>query len=281
MPLVANDPYFSVWSAHNDLTDDATTHWTGKPHRLSSLVRVDGKAFRLMGAQPEAVPAMKQTDLTVWPTRSVYTFDGGGVTLTLTFMTPLLPDDLMVASRPVTYVSWSAVSSDGNAHDVAVLFDAGSEFAVNKPDQEVIWQREQGGGLVALRVGSVAQPVLETSGDDLRIDWGYFYVAADQDQAKAGFVPQLAGRNAFAAGKPLPADVAAEPTSIDGGAPVLAVTFDLGSVSDSSPSSARSSSPTTTSIPSSISARSSGRIGARTARWPPTCSRPPTRITTT
>ena len=232
VPLVANDPYFSVWSAHDKLTDGPTTHWTGKPQRLSSLIRVDGKAFRLMGAQPEAVPAMEQTKLTVWPTRTVYNFAGGGVKLTLTFTTPLLPDDLMVASRPVTYLAWSAVSSDGQPHEVSVMFDAGGEMAVNTPDQSVQWERQSVGDLTALKVGSTDQPVLEKAGDDLRIDWGYFYVAADAAQAKTGFVPQQAGRRAFAEGKPLPDDVPAGPKAVDDGAPVLAVSFDLGEVAD-------------------------------------------------
>jgi hypothetical protein len=107
VPLVACDPYFSIWSPADKLTDADTVHWTGKPHRLTSLVRIDGKCFRLMGKEPAAVPALPQTGLEVLPTRTIYTFEGEGVRLTLTFMTAALPDDLMVYSRPVTYLTWT------------------------------------------------------------------------------------------------------------------------------------------------------------------------------
>src|SRR5688572_13378749 len=91
-PLVAVDPYFSIWSPADGLADADTTHWTGKPHRLTSLVRIDGKAFRLMGAQPSELPALKQNSYQVAPTRTSYTFTGEGVQIILSFMTPMLPD---------------------------------------------------------------------------------------------------------------------------------------------------------------------------------------------
>src|SRR5436190_22449289 len=84
VPLVACDPYFSIWSPADKLSDANTVHWTGKPHRLTSLVRIDGKMFRLMGQEPADVPALPQTAVEVMPARTVYTFESEGIHLTLT-----------------------------------------------------------------------------------------------------------------------------------------------------------------------------------------------------
>src|SRR5215469_15620837 len=54
VPLVTCDPSFSVWSFTDRLTDDATHHWTGAKQLLTSMVRVDGKAYRLMGNRPDS-----------------------------------------------------------------------------------------------------------------------------------------------------------------------------------------------------------------------------------
>ena len=96
-----------------------------------------------------------------------------GVHLTLTFTTPLLPKDLDVLSRPVTYLTWDLRSTDGKTHDATVYYDNSAELVVNEPKQEVVWSRPEVAGLTVMKIGSKDQPVLKKAGDDRRIDWGY------------------------------------------------------------------------------------------------------------
>jgi Glutaminase A six helical-hairpin domain/Domain of unknown function (DUF5127)/Domain of unknown function (DUF4964) len=200
VPLVAHDPYFSLWSMSDALPDDQTRHWTGTVQSLYSSVRVDGKILRLMGREVRGAqgPALEQKTLTVLPTRTIYTFSGAGVALTLTFLTPAFPDDLEVLSRPATYVTWDVASADGRPHDVAVYFDASSDLTVNTAEQPVTWGRFRLGPYTALRAGSAAQPVLEKSGDNLRIDWGYLYVVSPHDDAASYAGDRDAARASFA-----------------------------------------------------------------------------------
>jgi hypothetical protein len=204
-PLVTHDPYFSIWSPADRLTDAETTHWTGKPHPLRCAVRVDGQSFRVMGGVPADGAPLPQTAVTVWPTQTVYRFADEHVQLTLTFLTPALPSDLDVLARPVTYVTWEIRSADGKPHAVQIDFRMGGELAVNTADQPVTWDRPTVAGLTALRVGSAAQRVLGRRGDDLRIEWGYAYLAAPADQK-----PEVIGDGALRFDL---ASVGAEPVS--------------------------------------------------------------------
>jgi hypothetical protein len=232
VPLVACDPYFSIWSPGDKLNDVDTTHWTGKSQRLTSLLRIDGNTFRLMGAEPAEVPSLPQIDLKVLPTRTIYTFAGSGVSLTLTFMNADLPQDLDVLSRPVTYVTWAVQATDGQRHAVSVYFDARSEIAVNQPDQPVTFQNADASGIKAWRAGTVAQPVLQEKGDDLRIDWGYFYAAMAKDRRAHSTVNSAETvRNEFIANGGV-GDPAAE-SALQNNArndSVIAFVMDLGSV---------------------------------------------------
>ncbi len=178
VPLVTFDPYLSIWSEADHLADGNTRHWTRHEHALASLIRIDGKSYRLMGADPEDVPAIRQLSVQVLPTRSIYEFEDAGVHVTLTFMTPALPQDLDAFSLPLSYITWRVRSTDGARHTVELYDSTSSELAVNKTDEPVVWSREQAGPLTALRVGTEAQPILGSSGDDHRVDWGYAYAAA-------------------------------------------------------------------------------------------------------
>jgi hypothetical protein len=227
VPLVAHDPYFSVWSVSDQLAGESTRHWTGAPHTLTSLVRIDGKTYRLMGKDPRQWPALPQTGVRVHPTRTVYTFEGSGAKISLTFTTPTLPHEIETLSRPATYISWEARSTDGRPHQASVYFDAGAELTVNSPDQTVSWDKPRVAGLNVVRSFHPEPRVLGRSGDNLRIDWGSLYVAAPSS-SRSAFGPRAANAAFFAAGSDLPLDAPKTPRAASDGSLVSAVTMDLG-----------------------------------------------------
>src|SRR5580698_9252394 len=86
VPLVVNDPYFSIWSMADRLTDAPTKHWSEAPQPLVGLVRIDGHLYRWMGTLPRSyfglptsVEAMEQTSLEVTPLHTRYKFAAAGL----------------------------------------------------------------------------------------------------------------------------------------------------------------------------------------------------------
>lgn len=229
-PLITHDPYFSVWSTTDNLTDSNTTHWTGAPQPTVGIARIDGKPFRFMGHDPESISAMQQVSSSIMPTHTRYEFRHGGVKLELAFFTPAMMSDLEVLSRPVTYLTWSVHATDGELHRVSVLLDVDPVIAVNDQSQQVVSFRNQTSLLNVLTVGSRDQNILNRPGDDLRIDWGYFHLAIPKDEdstmaispdAAKAFVVQGRAPASDSIGMPRPAGLA----------PHLAVILDFGFVS--------------------------------------------------
>ncbi len=231
VPLITFNPYFSIWSEADRLTDDVTRHWTHHPHPLTSLIRIDGKAYRVMGVTPKDLPALPQVGLRVTATRSVYEFDNGQIHLTLSFKSPALPDDLEALTRPVNYIEWTVKSADGKEHGVSIFDSTSSLLTVNSPDQKVVCGKETMGGLTALKTGTEDQPVLQTSGDDTRIDWGYAYLAAPTKQVTSAIGSLSSLTSAFSSTGSLPTTVDARlPRAANDEEPTLALAFDLGKV---------------------------------------------------
>ncbi len=107
-PLIAIDPYFSVWSSDDRLNASNTVHWTGRDNVISAIATIDGKDYRVMSHYDEEIPAMTQTGVDMTAFSTVYTFEECGVRLTLTFSSPILPNDLYYLTRPVSYICRSS-----------------------------------------------------------------------------------------------------------------------------------------------------------------------------
>ncbi len=146
VPLVTSNPFLSIWSESDHLNGATTKHWTHREHSLVSLIRIDGKTYRLMGLEPKSVPPLQQKSVEVLPTRSIYDFEGAGVHVTMTFMQPALPDDLDVYSWPLSYITWLVRSADGNEHQVQLYDSTSSQLAVNNMTERVEWSRSSDAG---------------------------------------------------------------------------------------------------------------------------------------
>lgn len=236
-PLVVHDPYVSIWSRTDVLTDDWPRHWTGRVQAMQSMVRVDGETFRILGPSPDDVPPLEQVERRLTPTRTSYVFENAAVRVELDFWAAAVPFDLALLARPLTYVVWRVTSRDGAPHEVAIYFDMSAEACVERPDELVRWSREGFDGLAALRIGANEQRVLASCGDDVRIDWGWLYVAAPAKEATRFAVQQdKVARGAFVSARATPVeDDARNPRPANEARPVLAFEFDVGTVDAKTP----------------------------------------------
>ena len=167
IPLITSDPFFSVWSESDNLNASDTVHWTGRTVALRCTVKVGDREYGVMGRN-DGIPAARQICFDMDAFSSYYTFDCGGVTVRLTFTSPVIPDDLYLVSRPVSYLYISA-DADGVRAKVSaseqICLDLAGEYPVKVSCE---------GGSVTL--ASEVQNVLSHDGDDQRIDWGRFYL---------------------------------------------------------------------------------------------------------
>lgn len=229
-PLVLHDPYFSIWSFDDALTAGPTRHWTGTEQQLNGSIRIDGRTFRFMGDDSD-FPPLPQVKRTIWPTRTIYDFEGQGIHLTATFFTPALPRDLDVLSRPLTYLTWTARSVDGRSHSVHIAVSASAQLAVNDGHEPVVWGSSRVGDMTVMHVGTGAQPMLAKAGDNLRIDWGWADLAVPHQPDMS---TEIVGLQEFQKeeekGEPADSDDLDMPRPPRVDLPVMAVFFNLGQV---------------------------------------------------
>ncbi len=183
VPLVTHDPFFSVWSFADKLTDDTTRHWDGVRKYMIGIMAVDGELYEFMGsANPDnsryisGFKKMEQLGVEIRPMTTTYTFQNAKVELKLQFTSPLLLNDLDILSRPISYVTYTIRSLDGMEHQCHMHFGFSAEFCVNENTQSVYVNTD----CYSIYFSSGTDNMLKQAGDDHRIEWGSFHVIAPE-----------------------------------------------------------------------------------------------------
>lgn len=232
VPLLAHDPYISVWSMSERLTDDWPKHWSGAVMGMTGMVWVDGKAFRWCGPMPQNVAAAKQVGRFVGLNSTTFVFEAGGVELRVIFSTPRgMVDTWELGSAAVSSISFGAKAIDGGLHDVRVYLDVTGEWCTNSSDDLVSWSRHRVGGMDVLSMGRTEQPVLRHAGDRRKIDWGRVYLSSVGGSVGVGGHDRT--RRSFAEkGEGLESDDLRMPRPANDDWPVLASVLNLGTIAE-------------------------------------------------
>lgn len=152
----------------------------------------------------------EQKSVDVQATHTYYTFECGNIELKLSFFAPLLMDNLHLISRPINYISYEVKSLDGLEHDVQIYFEASPLWALNSMDQKSKGEGFEKDGFLFLKTGSVNQKILGKRGDDIRIDWGYLYLCAENEKASYHVGNPYQMRNMFAKNGKLVGDISSK-----------------------------------------------------------------------
>ena len=180
IPLIASDPYLSIWMPADNMTQTETSHWSGPHKPLHGVLTVDGQPYRFLGVTPDPEAAM--TELIVTPTRTRFVSEAGGVRLVTSFITPAIPDDFDLMSMPVTLVRFELQATDGAAHQAALSLHLSDRLCYDgdiRPAMNV--DSFTLSGWQTAWCGQKVQKPLSHSGDHVTIDWGYLYLSSDAD----------------------------------------------------------------------------------------------------
>ncbi|KAF9523492.1 DUF1793-domain-containing protein [Crepidotus variabilis] len=235
-PLAVKTPYLSTWlpqGAGAALNDAWPTFWTGQITGWAGFVKVDGKAYSFLGAPAVSgatftKAVQKSTSFT--STQSTFVFSAGPVDLTVSFLSPIEPTDLVKQSIPFSYMTVSAASTDGASHTVQVYSDISAEWASGDNGLTVNWSTDTSNSILTHKVQLANQAAFSEVNDHSQYGSAYY-----STPNSVGATYQTGGdatvRAQFINNGKLPNSQDTNFRAINNNWPVFALAHDLGSIS--------------------------------------------------
>ena len=177
VPLILHDPYFSIWSSSDQLYGSDTVHWCKAPQRLYGYITIDNTVYSFLGSH-EFHPVIEQKSLEVTATATKYTFENDKVILTVGFTSPLILENPVLVSRPCTYIDYEVTRKQ--EAEVRIDFIVTSDL-VKYTEGDLIGGNHTTDTFHYASMGKAGQHPLGHSGDNITIDWGFVYLAAEEE----------------------------------------------------------------------------------------------------
>ena len=181
IPLITVDPYFSVWAPNEILNYKEFEHWTRSKNDIYGRIFIDGVEYSFLGYHRN-IKKIKQVSLDITALSTKVVYENEKIKLYVNFTTPALLNDYNVLTRPVSYMSVKYEKKDASVKEVSVKVMIGDSLCLNKrKEANVVIEEKKFNGITAVSMGNETQNPLNKSGDDIRIDWGYVYLAVVGD----------------------------------------------------------------------------------------------------
>ncbi|KAI1822236.1 DUF1793-domain-containing protein [Xylaria intraflava] len=157
LPLAVRNPYTNVWSTTSagvgTLNGQSPRFWTSNSVGWEGIVVVDDIPYEYLGNSSHelrdshnytsAVPLTVTFD----SQSSNFTFQAGPVAIEASFLSPVIPKDVCRSSIPLSYLTTTARSTDGQPHHIRFYSDVTSAWLVGDTKDETSGQLTKNGAV--------------------------------------------------------------------------------------------------------------------------------------
>ncbi|KAI0400740.1 DUF1793-domain-containing protein [Xylaria palmicola] len=155
LPLAVRNPYTSVWAgniaAGATLNSQTPSFWTTEPVGWEGIVIVDDIAYEYLGSTNHELPKEAQyvsavpLAVSFDSQSSNFTFKAGPVTIEASFLSPVTPKDVCRSSIPLSYLTTTVRSNDGQPHRIRFYSDVSSAWLQRHNQNEISWDLKKNG----------------------------------------------------------------------------------------------------------------------------------------
>ncbi|KAI1795669.1 hypothetical protein LXA43DRAFT_991614 [Ganoderma leucocontextum] len=238
IPLAVKHPYMSVWygslNNSNSLSNSWPLFWNlGAIMGWAGKIRVNGTTYKWLGQDATGTPA-NVTNVQITPTRSIFVMQAGPMNVTVTFLTPIEPDDWVKQSIPFSYVSVEAESLDGNSYPVQVYSDISAEWVSGNRSSVVQWNNVNTGNSVYHQIQLQSPQQNIEIADQAQDGKAYYAISTSQSRITWQIDVDATTRNGFQANGVLTNAESTAFASISPVFTVFALAVDLGTIKSTS-----------------------------------------------